>query len=314
MSSKVEKRKTCFVVGPIGDDDSPERAHADWLFHDLIKPVISEFADYDVVRADVISTPGMIDGQIINHLVDCDLVIADMSFLNANAFYELGIRHAHSRATIHMIRRGDRIPFDLNQHRAIVFSRERWSDWDKARTALRSAVQETLAVGYEPENPVTIARGRAKLKEHATPEVRTLMTQIDALQSRIVNLESSRPQGLGAADLNAMNRLLHQAPKEKLAFAYFFADKIIDAQTAQNLVNAAPTVGLVARRMFHGDNEILIAAQGDAKGFLKLARPEGMQIQIGEYEGNLKDEFDSVLQMYRARFGVDRMTLGTRTT
>jgi hypothetical protein len=46
-----------------------------------------------VQRADEIKAPGDINSQIINRLMDAELVIADMSMHNANAFYELAIRH-----------------------------------------------------------------------------------------------------------------------------------------------------------------------------------------------------------------------------
>jgi hypothetical protein len=88
-------RKTCFVVGPIGDAGSAVRGHADWLLDEIIAPVFSEhFNEFDVIRADRISSPGMIDSQVINHLLDAELVVADLSFQNANAFYEVGLRQA----------------------------------------------------------------------------------------------------------------------------------------------------------------------------------------------------------------------------
>jgi len=43
MSEKTEEpSKTCFVVGPIGEEDSPTRTAADWLLHLVINPVLSE--------------------------------------------------------------------------------------------------------------------------------------------------------------------------------------------------------------------------------------------------------------------------------
>jgi hypothetical protein len=118
-----DKKKTCFVVGPIGGDDTPERVHADWLLKGIIIPVFWEhFPNFEVVRADTINAPGLIDSQIIERLLTFDLVIADLSFLNPNAFYELGIRHSQGGATIHMVRKGDRLPFDNSMYRAIVYS------------------------------------------------------------------------------------------------------------------------------------------------------------------------------------------------
>src|SRR4029077_4166673 len=86
--------KTCFVVGPIGDAGSPTRGHADWLLDEIIQPVFAEhFKDFEVIRSDKIAQPGMIDSEVINHLLDADLVIADLTFQNPNVFYEMGIRH-----------------------------------------------------------------------------------------------------------------------------------------------------------------------------------------------------------------------------
>jgi hypothetical protein len=41
----------------------------------------NNFTDFKVERADKITSPGMIDSQVINRLLDAPLVIADMSLL-----------------------------------------------------------------------------------------------------------------------------------------------------------------------------------------------------------------------------------------
>ena len=45
--------------------------------------------------------------------------MADLSFHNPNVFYEVALRHATGRPTIHLIRSTDRIPFDIDQFRTI---------------------------------------------------------------------------------------------------------------------------------------------------------------------------------------------------
>jgi hypothetical protein len=95
--------KMCFVVGPIGAEDSPQRIGADWLLEMIILPVFVDFPQFEIKRADTISEPGMIDAQIINALLNADLVIADLSTLNPNAFYEIGIRHMAQKPIIHML-------------------------------------------------------------------------------------------------------------------------------------------------------------------------------------------------------------------
>jgi hypothetical protein len=41
MPSEELAQKLCFVIGPIGDSDTPVRRHADWLLKGIIKPVFA---------------------------------------------------------------------------------------------------------------------------------------------------------------------------------------------------------------------------------------------------------------------------------
>jgi len=184
--------KNCFVIGPIGDDASPERIHADWLLKGIILPVFDkDFSDWTVQRADTIPTPGMISAQIINRLHDVALVIADLSFHNANAFYEMSIRHKVGKPIIHMIRKGEKIPFDVIPHRAILFSHVHPDDHEQAKKALSAAVTEAIKPGFEPDNPIMHARGRLELEQKATPEMKVLSDEIATLRARLDGLESS---------------------------------------------------------------------------------------------------------------------------
>ena len=91
--SKKEPKKTCFVVGPIGADGTEVRDQADWLLEAVIRPALEPLG-YDVIRSDGIAEPGLITEQVINLVRDADLVVADLTGHNANAFYELALRHA----------------------------------------------------------------------------------------------------------------------------------------------------------------------------------------------------------------------------
>src|SRR4051794_2149456 len=96
-----EKQRTAFVIGPIGDENTPVRTHADWLFL-IIEAVLREFNFAQPRRADHDPRPGLIDAQLIGDLLNADLVIADLSFQNPNVFYEAGIRHMKQKPIIHM--------------------------------------------------------------------------------------------------------------------------------------------------------------------------------------------------------------------
>lgn len=185
------ERKRCFVVGPIGGDESDERIHADWLLEEIIQPVFDEhFKDFDVTRADKIAEPGQIDAQVIEALLDSELVIADMTTLNPNAFYEIGIRHMVAEPIIHMNLEGEKIPFDVGSYRSIKFSRKRPRDLKEARAALENAVNAALKKGHRVDNPVTAARGKIELRKTASSTERLLMDELQALKLKVANMES----------------------------------------------------------------------------------------------------------------------------
>ena len=100
-SAIADAPKVCFVIGPIGQPGTDERKHADLLLNLVIKPTI-EAAElgYCVKRADEDADPGMISDRMIVDISQSDLAVADLSFLNPNAFYELGIRHAAEKPVL----------------------------------------------------------------------------------------------------------------------------------------------------------------------------------------------------------------------
>jgi hypothetical protein len=108
----------CFYISPIGEDDSEHRKHADLFLGSIVEPALEE-SGLRVVRADQIGKPGMITAQILEYIIKSRLVVADLSFHNPNVFYELSLRHACRLPTVQIIRKCDKIPFDLDQFRTI---------------------------------------------------------------------------------------------------------------------------------------------------------------------------------------------------
>jgi len=196
MTTK-DSKKLCFVVGPIGSEDSEPRIHADWLLEYIIQPAMQAFPDFVTKRADQIAVPGMIDAQIINALLTAELVIADLSTLNPNAFYEIGIRHMAQKPIIHMQLADEQTPFDVNLYRAIKYSRLRTRDVATARAALSEQLSAVLANDYQVDNPITRTRGTVKLQEEATSSQRVLMEQIKSLDARLATMERGTDRTIG---------------------------------------------------------------------------------------------------------------------
>src|SRR4051794_4226553 len=109
--------KRCFVVMGFGiktDLATGRKLNLDKSYQALIKPVV-EGKGITCVRADEIKNSGTIDVPMYQQLLTADLVVADLSTANVNAFYELGIRHAlRPRTTIIMSEEQMSYPFDVN--------------------------------------------------------------------------------------------------------------------------------------------------------------------------------------------------------
>lgn len=114
-------KKTCFVIIGYGiktDFANGRDINLDKTFNNIIKPVFEEL-DIECFRSSDLKQTGVIDVKMYEHIYKADFVIADISTLNANAIYELGIRHALRPNTTIVISEDDllkekRIPFDIN--------------------------------------------------------------------------------------------------------------------------------------------------------------------------------------------------------
>lgn len=158
----TEWGKVCFYITPIGDDGTDIRKHADLMLKHLLEPVFDQF-QMTVVRADQIAKSGLISQQVFEHLAKAKLCVADLSFSNPNAFYELGVRHVCRLPTIQVIQKGDKIPFDVAQGRTITVDlSDRYTLIDRIESAKRELaghVKNALAGkedGQESGNPVAI--------------------------------------------------------------------------------------------------------------------------------------------------------------
>lgn len=75
-------------------------------------------------RADQIERPGRITDQILDALTAAEVVIADISDLNANVIYELGYAEANRTPLILLSQDPAASPFDLEDLRQISYTPE----------------------------------------------------------------------------------------------------------------------------------------------------------------------------------------------
>ena len=103
-----------FVILPFEDEFEK-------LYHDKIVPLLEE-NNYSVKKADSLSTQRNIIEDIIDGITNADLIIADLTGLNANVFYELGIAHGLGIPTVLITQDVEELPFDLSAYKNVEYS------------------------------------------------------------------------------------------------------------------------------------------------------------------------------------------------
>jgi len=102
-------------------DASEKEINFDIVYQTFIKPAI-EMAGLHPIRADEEQAGGFIHKPMYERLMFCDFAVADLSFANANVFYELGIRHALKPCTtVSIFETATRLPFDTAPLRAFNY-------------------------------------------------------------------------------------------------------------------------------------------------------------------------------------------------
>lgn len=105
------------------DYTSAKKIDLDEIYDKLICSSIGEFDSIKNIRGDEISSSEIIDTDMFELLLSADIVISDITTLNPNAIYELGIRHAlKPYSTIIMSSEETNLPFDFNHQRIFRYS------------------------------------------------------------------------------------------------------------------------------------------------------------------------------------------------
>lgn len=183
-----EQLKPCFVISPIGEEGTETRSRADKVLKHVIKPAALE-CGYEAIRADEIADPGLITSQVIQHIIDDDLVIADLTGRNPNVFYELALRHALRKPLVQIIQKGESLPFDVAEMRTIPLDH---TDLDSVEQAKKAIVQQIKAVEKNPdkiETPISVSLDMQQLRSSGDPEDNMLADILNAI--RDLKLETS---------------------------------------------------------------------------------------------------------------------------
>lgn len=109
--SNEEGIKTCFVIMPFSKTKG-SRTEEYWDRHwNFLKEKIEEIPGIVAKRSEALR--GDILRQIIIDLYSADIVVADLTDLNPNVYWELGVRQSYKNGTVTIAESKRRIAFDM---------------------------------------------------------------------------------------------------------------------------------------------------------------------------------------------------------
>lgn len=124
-------------------------------FHELYKELKKHFVnDFEFIDAKDLDNQRNILRDIVEGIAESDVILADLTGLNANVFYEMGLAHAMNKKVIIITQAIDELPFDIKAYRANQYSISFYKipllleELDKL---LKGAIDESIKYG----NPVS---------------------------------------------------------------------------------------------------------------------------------------------------------------
>lgn len=134
--------KPCFIITPIGKQNSDENIKARGLINSVITPELEKYGFYPLPAYEI-KNSGDINNQVIQNILDNELVIANLTGLNPNVMYELAIRHAVRKKVIMMTEHTTVLPFDIHNQRTIFYT-DSFAGSIQAKEDLNDAIFATL--------------------------------------------------------------------------------------------------------------------------------------------------------------------------
>lgn len=236
--------KKCFIVTPLGAVGSETRKKAEGVIDSVLRPILEKDFKYEVIVPHEIDQLGSITQQIIIHLLNDELVIANLTGLNPNVMYELAVRHAARKAVVCIAEEGTVLPFDIAAER-IAFYDDKMAGVNILKKKLAGAI-ESAEQDQEHDNPIYRAKMGFEMQkvvvEKATSTEDYMFKMIEEMQSMLRRMDAFnqyyRDRPLSAELYGpATRRLL------RLRISSMKKGEIIDRERIQERLDAISPVG-----------------------------------------------------------------------
>lgn len=201
---------TVFVIMPFKD---PFNSY----YRDIIRPAVVDIK-YEILRSDEIYSPTAFLQTIWDKIIASDFVISEMTEMNPNVLYELGLCHAISKKVIMITQNIDFIPSDLRHINCVVYNTTEVNWVEKLRNAIQRMILFRSSGGNDhivlrPPATVdnTIFFERLSKERDFLSEKLGRMERQNVQYSRYIDDLKSRLTSIEAQLAAAMSRTSHSA-------------------------------------------------------------------------------------------------------
>jgi tetratricopeptide (TPR) repeat protein len=192
MMANIDYSQVCFVIMPFGTKKVGDKeVDFNFIFKEVFEPAVNatpldEPGGRTLVakRTDKDFFAGDISQEMFEYLEYSRFALADISGLNPNVFYELGVRHrAHDAGTAVFRQVGLPIPFDINTIKAFDYEYQPLENAVKSRELITRVLTDSLMYN-RLDSPVQKAL-LAQRARAATPAGRSLDELLRAAENAI---------------------------------------------------------------------------------------------------------------------------------
>lgn len=273
--------RKCFVIMPFGDKlnidgrlidaivASAENGAAidpalvepidfDTIYDKIItKAVTASKFDLEAIRCDEITGAGSIHADMFRHIYDDHVVVVDISTLNANVFYELGIRHTLKRnVTVLTQRRGTTAPFNILGFRVITYDEN--EDPEGAIEEIAEFIDEGLANNERDHSPVYLHLPELEVRSRiqVIKETRRIEYDVQAAPGKRIGLITGNIENIRGIDVwvNSENTNMQMARFHDRGVSA--AIRWLGAEKKGNGRVRNDTIAEELRELMEGDSEV----------------------------------------------------------
>jgi len=170
-AEKTTELDECFIIMPISDPEGYDSGHFKHVYDNIIKPACKK-ADYKAYRADDNESTNMIHDVILKKILNAPMAVCDLSSLNPNVMFELGIRQAFDKPVVLIQEKGTKRVFDLAPIKTIEYPKGMvYHEVIAFQEKLSIAIKSTFEESSKPDNSNSIVKFLALQSAARIPDI-----------------------------------------------------------------------------------------------------------------------------------------------